>query len=1002
MSLSLSKLARAGFSSLDQAAAGLDELAGALGESGEALLERFSVAADPDGAVRGLRALLERDAESVLAVWAAPGGANRLVLVLGASTGLAEFFTRRSGSVRSLESGLSKLPVEQELRRALIDSSLEPLRAIDLPPSDEAVEAAWVELRASYRSQLARIAAFDLESPSASAVQPAVSSALADLAAAALDAGIEIARRALASEQPAPGKFSSGEIALSRLAVIGMGKAGASELNYLSDVDVMYVAESADLEQLSNEQAVTVSTAIARAMQNAISAAAIEPPLWEVDANLRPEGKDGALVRTLDSHASYYDRWAKGWEFQAQLKARAMAGDRELGQRFIEVLAPKVWQSAAQDNFVESVQRMRERVTANIPSEEVDVQLKLGPGGLRDIEFTVQLLQLVHGQADPTVRFAGTLPALASLASAGYIGRPEAAEFADDYRFLRVLEHRLQLARLRRTHLMPRDPEALRVLARASGFASSAEELLEQWQRVRNRVRGLHERLFYRPLLAAVAASDSAELSLSSSQVADRLAAIGFRDPAGASSHLRALSGGVSRRAAIHRALLPVVLQWLAEGADPDYGLLIYRRLSESLGETPWYLRMLRDSELAAYRLSRIISSSRFVADLLERSPESVAWLDDDEDLRPRSLDQLREEVSAVIARHEERDSAAKVLQSMRRREVLRLAIAGILDTVSIDEVALGLTAVTESYLGGMLQLARGSAPDGIEFAVIAMGRFGGCELGMGSDADVLYVYRALDEHIDAGARALSIVTELSKLSADNVLAFELDADLRPEGRNGVIARSLEAYRAYYARWSLTWEAQALLRARFVAGDAALGKAFEELADEVRYPADFAEAEAREVRRIKARVESERLPQGSDPARHLKLGRGSLSDVEWFVQLLQLQHGATQPELRTTATLEALSAAAELGLVAAADAEQLRTAWLLASRVRSALMLWLNKSADVLPVDRIDLDGVARLLGYPAGAASALEEDYLAATRRARAVFERGFYGVESEPRTRN
>ncbi|MGV1034847.1 MAG: bifunctional [glutamine synthetase] adenylyltransferase/[glutamine synthetase]-adenylyl-L-tyrosine phosphorylase [Microbacteriaceae bacterium] len=994
--VSLSQLARAGFTALSEAAARLDEVAGLLGTPVDELLDWCEGVANPDAALNWLYQLIERDEATLRTVWQAPGAARRLLLVLGASQGLAEFFLRRPNALSALREPLAKLPLESAIAEEFREAALDAVRDAPLPLDAEAEERGWVALRERYRHLLARLAAWDLEAESATVVQPQVSSTLADMAAAAIDVAIELSRLALALPADGSARFGgypAEQVAATRLAVIGMGKSGASELNYVSDVDVIYVAESADAETVGTETAITIATQLAQHLQRAIGGLAVEPPLWEVDPNLRPEGKDGALVRSLDSHLQYYERWAKSWEFQALLKARAMAGDRELGERYVAAVAPKVWASAGRENFVESVQRMRERVTEHIPVDEVDVQLKLGPGGLRDIEFTVQLLQLVHGRADPTVRFAGTLPALAALASAGYVGRAEAAEFAEDYRFLRVLEHRMQLSRLRRTHLMPRDEEALRVLARASGLAGTANELIERWHAVRTRVRGLHERLFYRPLLAVVAAAEPSSFNLSSEQAADRLAAIGFRDPKGAMAHLAALAGGVARRAAIQRALLPVLLQWLAEGADPDYGLLMFRRLSESLGETHWYLRMLRDSSAAAYRLTTVLAGSRFVAELLDLTPESVAWLEDDDELRPRTLVQLREESAAVLSRHAEPEEAARRLRAIRRREVLRLGISAILGTCTIEELAVGLTAVTENHLAALVEAIHTEAVPGFGFAVIGMGRFGGSELGFGSDADVLYVYRAAADDEGAAKRALGIVAELTRLSQDPRLPFELDADLRPEGRNGVMARTLEAYRAYYERWSLTWEAQALLRARFVAGDAALGAEFEQLADRVRYPAAFGEAEVREVRRIKARVENERLPQGADPARHLKLGRGSLSDVEWFVQLLQLQHAHRIAELRTTSTLDALRVAEQADLVNTGDAAMLRDAWRLASRARSALTLWLNKTTDVLPHDRADLEGVARLMEYPPGSASALEEDYLGTTRRARAAFERGFYG---------
>jgi len=969
----LTELARLGFAELGATSELLDSL------DVDHIVPLFQYAANPDQALRmliGLRTQAPQRIAGILGDWEQSA---RLIRVLGASAGLGEFFQRRPEQLDVLSTPLEVLPSAQETYAALRES-VDGLSG----------ERAWTALRVAYRRRLAALAAWDLEQDDGITVLDGVARVLADLAGAALDASLLVARR--------DAGYPEREVAATRLAVIGMGKAGASELNYVSDVDVIFVSE-AD-EGLAPERALQIATRLAVLTSRGIQDLCSEPALWEVDANLRPEGKDGALVRTLESHVAYYERWAKSWEFQALLKARPLAGDTELGDRYVEAIAPMVWSSASREHFVESVQRMRERVRENIPNDERDVQLKLGPGGLRDIEFTIQLLQLVHGQADPEVRQRGTLPALEALAERGYIGRAESAEFSHDYRFLRLLEHRIQLTRLRRTHLMPRDPNELRVLARSSGVAASGLELTEQWQQVKLAVRSLHSRLFYRPLLSAVAALPGSGISLTSDQAAARLAAIGFRDPQGALHHISALTGGVSRRAAIQRTLLPVMLQWFADGADPDHGLLAFRRLSDDLGESYWFLRMLRDSSGAAHRLTHVLSSSRFVGALFERIPEAAEWLENEEELRPRSYDALMEENRSTMARHDDDvEAAALAVRTARRREVLRLALAAILGVIRIEELGHALTDITSATLNSMLLLAR-PEHDGIEFGVIAMGRYGGAELGFGSDADVMYVYRAMEvskEHAQANAE--QIVARLVRLTEDLRLPLDLDAGLRPEGKNGAIVRSLDSYRAYYERWSLAWEAQALLRARGTAGDEPLLRDFEKLADEVRYPAAITDRDVREVKRIKARMESERLPQGADPGRHLKLGRGSLSDVEWFVQLLQLQHGAANASLRTTSTLQALSAATALGLVDAADAGRLRSAWIIASRARSAMTLWTAKTADVLPSERRQLEGVARLLEYAPGSASTVEEDYLRATRLARHVFERRFYGVDTAPR---
>ena len=934
----------------------------------------FAHAADADQALHLLGELKLAGAAELAKVLKVPDAADRLIRILGASRGLGEFFLRHPRELACLAKPLGALPSRDELRASLIES-------VDGLLDD----AAYTALRVRYRRHLAALAAWDLASSDPLAAVSSVTGMLSDLAGAALDASLDVARRTV--------KFDAEDIARTRLAVIGMGKAGAGELNYVSDVDVIFVVEAAD--GLAADRAVEIATRLAMQTARGIQELASEPALWEVDANLRPEGKDGALVRTLESHLAYYERWAKSWEFQALLKARALAGDLELGDRYVALVSPLVWSSASRENFVESVQRMRERVTDNIPADERDVQLKLGPGGLRDVEFTIQLLQLVHGQHDPEVRQRATLPALVALAAQGYIGRVEAEEFSRDYRFLRLLEHRLQLSRLIRTHLMPRDDDAVRVLARATGLYASAVELTDAWQRTKHEVRTLHERLFYRPLLSAVAALPGDELTLSNEQAEARLAAIGFRDPTGALHHIAALTGGVSRRATIQRTLLPVMLGWFAEGADPDHGLLAFRRLSDDLGEAYWFLRMLRDSSGAAQRLTNVLAGSRYVSTLLERIPEGAAWLENEDELRPRSLAVLLDEMRATIARHsDDVEAAALALRTARRREVLRLAIAAILGFIRVEELGVALSDVTTTVLSGVLLLARRDLP-GMEFAIIAMGRYGGQELGFGSDADVMYVYRALSiSGEEAQSNAERIVQSLNRLTEDLRLPLDLDIGLRPEGKNGAVARSLDSYRAYYERWSLTWEAQALLRARGVAGDEDLIVDFEALADEVRYPTKISEQDVREVKRIKARVEAERLPQAADPARHLKLGRGSLSDVEWFVQLLQLQFGSAIPGLRTTSTLQALEVATEAGLIPAADAVRLREAWLISSRARSAMTLWTAKTADVLPTDRLQLEGVARLLEYPPGSASQLDDDYLRITRLARQVFERRFYGT--------
>ncbi|MEV7015257.1 bifunctional [glutamine synthetase] adenylyltransferase/[glutamine synthetase]-adenylyl-L-tyrosine phosphorylase [Streptomyces sp. NPDC093991] len=955
------------------------------------LLDALGRTADPDLALHGLVRLLEAQEtatarrELLDTVTAAKPLRDRLLGVLGASEALAEHLARHPWDWQAL--------VTYEPR--------------DLHPGVEEFERGLagvtdpVALRVAYRRCLLSIAARDV----CGTVDVSEAAAeLADLATATLRAALALA----AADAPE-------DDALCRLAVIAMGKCGGHELNYVSDVDVIFVAEAAG--DADEDKALRAATRLASHMMRICSETTVEGSIWPVDANLRPEGRNGPLVRTLASHLAYYQRWAKTWEFQALLKARPVAGDLALGEEYTAALRPLVWQAAERENFVADVQEMRRRVVANIPVAEVDRQLKLGPGGLRDVEFAVQLLQLVHGRADASLRSGTTLDALKALAAGGYVGRADAAQLDEAYRFLRSLEHRIQLHRLRRTHLVPEDEADLRRLGRSLGLRTDpVASLTREWRRHTTVVRRLHEKLFYRPLLDAVAALAPGEARLSAEAARARMVALGYADPAAALRHLEALASGVTRKAAIQRTLLPVLLGWFADSADPDAGLLNFRKVSDALGKTPWYLRLLRDEGAAAENLARVLSAGRLAPDLLMRAPEAVALLGggDGSGLTPRSRASLEQEILAAVRRADDAVQGVTAARGVRRRELFRTAAADIVGSYGtesqpaeadqgalVDLVGGAVSDLTAAALAGTLRaVVREGWGDALptRFAVIGMGRFGGHELGYGSDADVLFVHEPRDgvDEREASEAANKVVAEMRRLlqapSADPPLL--IDADLRPEGRSGPMVRTLASYAAYYRRWALVWERHALLRAEPVAGDEDLGRRFVELADPLRYPAGGLDEDAvREIRRLKARMESERLPRGADPKLHAKLGPGGLSDVEWTVQLLQLRHAAQVPGLRTTRTREALAAAREAGLVSEEDACVLDEAWVLATRVRNAVMLVRGRAGDTFPTVPRELAAVGRYLGYGPGHAGDMLDAYRRTARRARSVMEELFYG---------
>lgn len=959
----------------------------ALGWDNEAHIEvlwSLSRAADADAALHALVRLSEAmgpDWPTLDAALLSDSSLRgRLFALLGSSLAFGDHLVAHPRSAQLLAGSL-QLPDPSELRRVFTHCIAENgTTPTDIVPA----------LRKVYRDQLMILAALDLAPTveNEAVLQfPAVGAHLSDLADAALAAALDVAVANVCKDGAPP-----------RIAVIAMGKCGARELNYVSDVDVIFVGENAE----------PVTMRVAGEMMRLASEA-----FFEVDAALRPEGKAGALVRTLESHIAYYQRWAKTWEFQALLKARPAVGDPELGQRYIDALMPMVWNACAREDFVPEVQAMRRRVESLVPADHRDRELKLGPGGLRDVEFAVQLLQLVHGRTDSSLHVASTVDALAALGAGAYIGRDDSANLTASYEFLRLLEHRLQLQRLKRTHLLPpeTDDEAMRWLARAAhmrpdGRHDALGVLREELKRQNVRVSKLHAKLFYQPLLESVGPSLGFANGMSAEAAERQLAALGYEGPQSALTHLSALVNSSGRRGRVQAVLLPRLLDWLSDTPDPDSGLLAYRRISEALVDQRWFLSTLRDESAVAKRLMRVLGTSAFVPDLLMRAPEVIQQYADGP-TGPKLLDVDPEGVArALIAsagRHRDPARSIAAARTLRRRELARVASADLLGMLDVEQVCVALTSVWVAVLQCALDAvirantpAEGVAPAAI--SVIGMGRLGGGELGYGSDADVMFVCDAADgvDETKAVKWSVTVAEQVRALlgSPSDDPPLDVDANLRPEGRNGPLVRTLGSYSAYYRQWAQPWEIQALLRARPVAGDADLGLRFLAMADRVRYPQGGIPVDAvREIRRIKARVDAERLPRGADPNTHTKLGRGGLADVEWTVQLLQLQHANAVAGLQNPATLASLDSIAEAGLMPADDAEQLKQAWLTATRARNALVLVRGRPTDQLPGPGRQLNAVAVAAGWPSGDGGEFLDNYLRVTRRAKAVVNKVFGG---------
>ncbi len=746
------------------------------------------------------------------------------------------------------------------------------------------------------------------------------------------------------------------------LAVIGMGKAGGNELNYASDVDVILVGTAADLD---HQQAARRFLDVARAAVR-------------VDVDLRPEGRDGALVRTLDGYRSHWDRWAEPWERQALLKARPLAGDPVLGRAFEAGVATELWDRGFGADAIHQVRAMKERTERQAAGQpSASREIKRTPGGIRDIEFSAQLLQLVHGGLDEALRVPGTLPALAALADGGYVDRDDAFRLAASYQLLRRIEHAVQLDEDRQTHALPRSGRERTRLARVLGLvdqprSTALDQLDDELVECRATVRRIHERVYFRPLLDAFAGVDA---PLGAEAAATRLAAFGFADAERTRQAVIELTRGLTRTSRLMAQTLPLLLDWLSIGPDPDRGLLALRTLVAA--DARAVAAACRDSPETARRLCLVAATSPSLTRDLGRAPEVLRSLrgpatPDEDEVRARLVRSATSRADAATGR----DALLHVV----RQEQARVGAADVLGDADPQAVGSALAAVAHGAVEAAVALADPQVP----FAVLALGRLAGGRLGYASDLDLLLAHGAEDEagRQEAGRAGEAVRRVLLGTGpADRI--FEVDLDLRPGGRSAPLVQGRTGIADHIERWAEPWKRLALSRLEPLVGDLELARTVVgSVAPTVWRP--VSDGDLRAIRQIKARAETERVPAGEDPTFHLKLGPGALSDIELTVALLLLEHGIREP--RTGAGIAALR---EQGHLDAPEAIALAEAHAFCERARNRWTLVAGRPRQALPTGE-ELGTLARSLDTTG---PELRDHYLRLTRRARRVVTHRFYG---------
>ena len=925
-------------------------------------LTRCSLAsADPDRALANferLVAALPNPSMFYHYLETAPDRLDLLVQVFAHSQSLSDTLARNAAyfhfliAPERLKTPRTKISVATELARRLL-----PIRQAGLK---------YDVIRQFRRRETLRVGVRDL-----SGVAPVEETTLelSNLADVCLQAVYEVAHATLCQKFKVPGV---------RFAIIGMGKLGGQELNYSSDVDVIFVYdEDGPLTPTlsKHEFCTTLSTEIIRQ----VGAKTAEGTIFRIDLRLRPDGSSGPLVRSLASCENYYAQSGETWERMALIKARGVAGDPALGDEFVQMLQPFVYARHAGSQVVQQMAIIKQRIESEIVRDDrLTRHVKLGIGGIREIEFIVQSFQVLRGGRTPQLRTTSTLRALPLLVNAQLLDAAAAAILAEAYRFLRNVEHRLQMELDLQTHTIPDEAHAQYRLARSLGFKTVVEFAAAQ------NAHTSAVRKIYEAVLADAAATTPPPADVLITPAT--LAQVGFTDPPAALQIFAQLRHGTGvehvspRTQELFSRLDSPLLNTAGQLADPDVALARFETFVSAYGSRGLLYELLNRNPKLVEMLLRLGDASRYFSETLAEQPDLF-----DEVCRGGVIGDARTstEMEAGLERARQADvPAADLARTWKRAEMLRIGIDDVMGVMDVERVHWELTSLAEVCLRFALAETRqefGLAK--LPFAIIGLGKFGGQELGYGADLDVLF--------IGDGTEAIRLATRVMEFMArpsDTGKLFEVDARLRPDGKAGVLTSSLTAHRDYYLNRAQLWERQALTKARFVAGDEALGSKFMRLVHEFVYTPPITLAQVAEIRQMRHRIETERGNR-QHPELEFKTGSGGLIDAEFLVQTLQLRHGHTHPNLRTPRTLAALNRLTSLGLVEEADASALRTHYLFLRRIESTLRRAENTSVACVPSAEPEQSRLAKRLHFED--APTFCKTYLHATHRVRAVYDR-------------
>jgi glutamate-ammonia-ligase adenylyltransferase len=987
------------------------------------LLKRTS---DPDMALNHLeRFLSELDpvAQFVEAVRSRPAVLPSLMVLFGASRFLSAHVIATAAETFSLLSNTTYLAYPAD--RGLLEDRL--LSILQGATKDEDLFRA---LRIFRKREMLRIALRDLLGSADLAETVGELSNLAEVTLQAAYEWCEDELRRKHGKPLIPGE--NGSTVPAGFAVIAMGKLGGRELNFSSDIDLMYVytadgetegvagPEGAVTNRVTNHQYYVKLAEMASA---AIGRNTADGFVFRVDLRLRPEGQRGPIAQTLGGYEIYYESWGQTWERSALIKARPVAGDEAVGREFLDRIAPFVYRKYLDFGAIVEIREMKQKINREVELKgRTHRDVKLGYGGIREIEFLVQALQLIYGGRDRTVRERGTMKALHALAQKGLLTYQEIADLSKAYVFLRTVEHRLQMLNDLQTQTLPTGDAELRALARRSGYLDAGREtetLLRDYAEHTRKVRDIYDNLLSQAPEGPAEEETSPDFAiLLDPQTGEQdarpiLVRYGFRDPERAYRNIALLREGQAfvhqtpRSRRVFHELFPALFREITEAPDPDMALHNLESYLASQGSWDAFQAIVRQDPRVPHALVSVFGNSEYFSRMLVRTPGIIGeLLEEGEETGLGSARFFEKGLAGAVRKAATITDKLDAVRRFKHREELRIGMADLTGTIPLPAVCRTLSRLADACLGTALTLAIGETERkcGIGgactgLAVVGAGKLGGRELIYGSDLDILFVYD--EARTGASPSGLTVFEFLSKVAEKTIsylttmtregAAYRVDTRLRPTGSKGPLVQSIEAFRNYFATQADTWERQALLHARVVAGDREAGRRLLDMLREIlcrdEDPAELASS----VRAMRKRMEEE---LGKEDARqyNIKQGTGGLVDIEFLAQYLQLRHGRKRPRLRVPGTINALLALKREGLLPPREYETLEASYFFLRRLESRLRVVANQSKSLLPREPEKIRSLGKRLGYEDAAVSpgeALLADFQRIRKEVRDLYER-------------